>query len=120
MQHVRAHIRDDGFALGTRHADANGIATRALGPVWAFARFYRSPRSPWPFVVLVLAFRFRSYPNERLTSSGSLNFPFVSPRTYRLSVPVLISVRLVAFFFAMIVSSDQACNAHASDADERP
>src|SRR6478609_8083643 len=62
----------------------------------------RSPRSPCPFGALFLAFRRRSWARERPASSDSLNWPVASRRTYRLSVPVLISSRF-AFFLGMAI-----------------
>ena len=74
----------------------------------------RSPRSPWPFLLLVLALLGRSAAVERLTSSLSRNCPRTPRRTYRLSVRVLISSRFAARRFAIYKPPRaRACNPDA-------
>src|SRR5690606_2611075 len=67
----------------------------------------RSPLPPWPDVVVFLALRRRSAASERPTSSLSLKRPRSSRRTYRLSVPVSMSSRLLSplrFFVVFLVA----------------
>ena len=66
--------------------------------IFASYRF-RSPRSPWPAFDVVFAFLRRSAASDRPTSSLSLNCPPEPRRTNRLSVPVLISSRLLELRF---------------------
>ena len=77
---------------------------------------HRSPLSPCPLFTFRFAVRRRSPDSDLPTSSDSLNRPFAPRRTKRLSVPVLISLRLLAlrrpvvflllvFFFAMTASA---------------
>ena len=79
----------------------------------------RSPRSPCPFLAVVLAFLGRSRDSDLLTSSDSPNRPPALRRTYRLSLPVLISSRFAAVRFrAAIITPNCAlpCNAGAQGA----
>jgi len=80
----------------------------------------RSPRSPWPLLLLVLAFRGRSAAVERPTSSLSRNCPPSPRRTYRLSLRVLISSRFAARRFAIYrPPRAQACNPDAGPSRRR-
>src|SRR5262245_48405403 len=92
--------RQGSTAAGTRPPDrsnthANGQRIREIDRVLPRQELggSRSPRSPWPFFALFFAGLLRSCARERPTSSLSLNRPRASRRTYRLSVPVLISSR---------------------------
>jgi hypothetical protein len=68
---------------------------------YRWSRIYRSPRSPCPRLAFFVAFRGWSFASERPTSSDCLNCPRAPRRTYRLSDPVLTSVRFAAFRFAI-------------------
>ena len=89
-----------GFAALPFAAQGKSAAKRRrFMEAWRDTYRFRSPRSPCPGFDAVFAFRRRSAESERPTSSLSLNCPPALRRTNRLSVPVLMSSRLLELRF---------------------
>ena len=86
-----------------RRFEQKELVVRSAGHEIALAAghyFFRrglSPLSPCPGLALVLDSD-AGLPRDRPTSSLSLNRPLAPRRTYRLSLPVLMSSRRAAFF----------------------